>query len=225
MSQELVDRIADLERKLATKTSTNREPIGVLAHGLMGRTRKVGVDENGLPMEETVPARAGLAMYDRDGSRVYTATSCHRARLKTAEANLYRSGIIRQLLEEGFLREDMCPHVAVAYDDKPPKPTVPAPAGFTGCKGALPYDPVLALGGCQCLRDIVNRRRIQAKDKARVRKSLAADARTLQLTKQMAQAQVEAEKNQPQTASGMAEVEKARRARRGALPEVQGTEG
>lgn len=203
----------------------SREPIGVLAHGLMGRTRKVGVDENGLPIEETIPARAGLAMYDKDGNRVHTSTSCHRAKLMTAEANLYRAGIIRDLLAEGFLREDMCPHVAVAYDDKPPKPTVPAPKDWAGCKGALPFEQAAALGGCQCLRDIVERRRVQAKDRARVRKSLAADARTIELTKQMATAQVAAERNQPQTPAGMAEVEKARRARRGALPEAPGAEG
>lgn len=203
----------------------SKEPIGVLSHGNIGRTRKVGVDENGLPIEETVPSRRGIAMYDRDGNRVHTATSCHRATLKTPDADRYRAGIIRDLLAEGFLREDMCPHVAVAYDDKPPAPTVPPPEGWTGCKGVQPYDRKTNLGGCLCLQGIIARRRSQCKEKARVRKSLAADARKIALTKQMAEAQVAEERNQPQTAAGMAEVDKIRRARRNALPEAPGTEG
>lgn len=202
----------------------SREPIGVLSHGTIGRTRKVGTDDLGLPIEEAVPTRGGIITYDRDGNRGHTATSCHRATLKTADADRYRATVIRDLLAEGFLREDMCPHVAVAYDDKPPSPTVPAPEGWKGCAGVQPFDKKTQLGGCPCLRGIITKRRAQSKERARVRKSLAADAQKLHLTRQLADAMVTEQRHQPQSAAGQAELDKLRRARRNMPPE-QGGEG
>lgn len=193
---------------------SQREPIGIISHGTLGRTRRVGSDRNGLPIEEQVPALAGIIMYDRDGGRVHCPTSCHRVTLKTTAAEHYKSGILKQLLIEGFLREDRCPHTAVeALGDRPP---VMPPEGFAGCKehstgDVAPFDRVKILGGCVHLREIVQRRRNLCTASAAARKNKAAEATQLQLAKRLAE---ESTKVVETSAEGAAALKASRTSRR-----------
>lgn len=187
---------------------SQKEPIGILSHGNIGRTRRVGSDEDGLPIEETIPSLEGLVMYDRDGNRLHVPTSCHRAKVKGQHQEMYKAQIIKDLLTEGYLREDRCPHVAVeALGDKPP---VDPPKGFATCKGPEPFDKETGLGGCEHLRPIVERRRQLARNRAKMRKNEAAKAATLLLGQKIAKEAVKV----AETSDGTSVLQGARAARR-----------
>lgn len=194
---------------------TGREPIGLISHGTIGRMRRVGSDEDGIPIEEQVPARAGIYMYDRDGNRCHIPTSAHRATLNTTDTERYKYQVIRDQLVEGFLREDKCPHTAVdALGEKAP---VDPPEGFLGCKEHMtgqvaPFDQKACLGGCSHLREIVRRRRQKAGKGAEIRKSKAAKQAALAAAHKL---KTEADKVFGATESPEAELQASRAARKG----------
>jgi hypothetical protein len=201
---------------MTAQKKTGREPIGIISHGTIGRMRRVGSDENGIPIEEQMPARAGIQMYDRDGGRVFIPTSAHRATLNTTDAERYKYQVIRDLLLEGFLREDKCPHTAVdALGEKAP---VDPPPGFTGCKEHMsgrvePFDPKEIIGGCVHLRAIVRRRRTICTRNAAMRKSKAAQATQLQLAKRLAEEATKIAENSPEGLAALNASRTSRKAR------------
>lgn len=199
---------------MQAQKKTGREPIGLISHGTIGRMRRVGSDEDGIPIEEQVPARAGIYMYDRDGNRCHIPTSAHRATLNTTDTERYKYQVIRDLLLEGFLREDKCPHTAVdALGEKAP---VDPPDGFLGCKEHMtgqvpPFTQKECLGGCTHLREIVKRRRQKAQRKTDVRKDKAAKERALAKAKRLAD---DAQEVFGRTESPEAELQAARTGRK-----------
>jgi hypothetical protein len=149
----------------------SRETLAQLTHASIGRTRIVGRNRLGMPLEETIPAIQGVYQYDKDGNRLHTNTSCHRANVKHLEQHV-KARVLADLLVEGFLEEGKCPYQPREALDG--MPAVPPPVGFNAyCdgRGALQAD---GIGGCAHLREVVKGRRALAKEKAQLRKPPSA---------------------------------------------------
>ena len=165
-----------------------REPIGIVNHGNIGRTRSTRNDpDTGLPMEESIPSLRTAVMYDRDGNRLDVATHCHRAFVVGFD-DKYGPRIIRDLLKEGFLEEGKCPHMP--REQMNDQPSAPPPKWFATCdgrgtifddKGRIKPDPATWIGGCEHMRKLVLARREISAKRAAARKNPAGQAATLAL--------------------------------------------
>ena len=155
----------------------SKEPIAQLSHGMIGRTRVVGRTPLGLPIEESIPTTRGVYQYDRDGNRVHTPTHSHRAFVVPLDEKV-RPRVMKDLLEEGFLQEGVCPYTPRESLDN--RSAVPPPDGFNErCDGKGDLDRDQVVGGCSHLRGIVLERRRLAKEKARIRKPPSASQQNI----------------------------------------------
>lgn len=170
-----------------------KEPIGLLSTATIGRTRIARVDaETGLPMEEAVPslggggAKGGVYMYDKDGSRLWISTHCHRPFVQ-AHDDKYKPRIIRDLLLEGYLQEGYCPH---AMRDSIERASVPLSAkdakDYKPCDGKGDLDEATFVGGCAHMKKLVGARRKIAAAAATKRKNPAARAASFALAQELA---------------------------------------
>jgi hypothetical protein len=91
-----------------SELQTSREPIATVTRGALGRTRHVGRDSAGRPIEEAVPSCGAIKMMDVAGNECDVHIQNGRAATKLS-LEKYGKPHVRDRIREGWMPKNGCP--------------------------------------------------------------------------------------------------------------------